>query len=286
MDMKDIVNGAVGAFPDHCAGYLNPGASGLGYVAALTLSVGKVKADMDIGLEGIVSYDRCEADDAYIGQINMLTASSFCGLNGVVWGYDIARSEHLTETKLSTLRRHDGKDIPVYAVQPLLDAAYRLFGAKAQRRFNPLPGAMVVCANKSWTMRAPPGKTTKVWCAIALAIAEDRSKDANLFIEDASDTVTTGPCSLDDLVQNIAQSILRCGADQGVIYKEIFVGHKSIDVDEGTVGCALTCAPYVTLPKSAIPQGQPASALLEMTISQWEAALKLAPLPPYTDYPG
>jgi histidine decarboxylase len=286
MEISEIVNGAIGAFPDHCAGYLNPGASGLGYIATLTLSVGKVKADMDIGLEGIVSYDRCEADDAYIGQINMLTASSFCGLNGAVWGYDIARADDLTDTRLSTLRRHDGIDIPVYSAKPLLDAAYRLFGSQAQRRFNLLPGAMVVCANKNWTMRAPPGKTTTVWCAIALAIAEDRTKDANLFIEDASDTVTTGPRSLDDLVQNIAQSILRCGKDQGVLYKEIFVAHKSIDVDEGTIGCALTCAPYVTLPKRAIPSGKPASALLDMTISKWESELELAPLPSYSDYPG
>jgi histidine decarboxylase len=286
MKMTDIVNGAIGAFPDNCAGYLNPGATGLGYIATLTLSVGKVKADMDIGLEGIVSYDRCEADDAYIGQINMLTASSFCGMNGAVWGYDLARADDLTETRLSTLRRHDGIDIPVYSAQPLLDAAYRLFGSQSQRRFNLLPGAMVVCANKSWTTLAPPGKTTTVWCAIALAIAEDRGKDANLFIEDASDTATTGPRSLDDLVQNIAKSILRCGADQGVLYKEVFVGHKSIEVDEGTIGCALTCAPYVTLPKSAIPHGKPASTLLDLTISEWEKEMKLVPLPPYTDYPG
>lgn len=284
MEVREIVDGAVGAFPNNCAGYLNPGASGLGYIAALTLSVGKVKADMDIGLEGIVSYDRCEADDAYIGQINMLTASSFCGLNGAVWGYDIARADDLTSTKLSMMRRHDGVEIPIYSVQPLLDAAYRLFGSKGQRRFNPLPGAMVVCANKSWTMRAPPGKTTKVWCAIALAIAQDRQRDANLFIEDASDSQTTGVKTLDDYVQNIAKSIIRCGEDQGVLYKEIFVGHKSIDIEDGTVGCALTCAPYVTLAKNAIPAGKPASALLDMTISGWERALNLAPLPPYSDY--
>lgn len=286
MDIRDVVDGAVGAFPDNCAGYLNPGASGLGYIAALTLSVGKVKADMDIGLEGIVSYDRCEADDAYIGQINMLTASSFCGLNGAVWGYDLARAEDLTEKRLSTLRRHDGIEVPVYSVQPLLDAAYRLFGSQSQRRFSLLPGAMVVCANKNWTMRGPPGKTTKVWCAIALAIAEDRKKDANLFIEDASDTDTTGPRVLDDLVQNIAASILRCGADQGVLYKEIFVGHKSIEIDDGTVGCALTCAPYVTLAKKAVPPGKKPSSLMNMTISEWERALKLAPLSPYADFGG
>ena len=285
MHMQDIVNGAVGAFPGHCAGYLNPGASGVGYIATLTLSVGKVGADMDIGLEGIVSYDRCEADDAYIGQINMLTASSFCGLNGAVWGYDLARPENVTGTILSMLRRHDGREVPVYSAGPLLDATYRLFGSNAQRRFNPLPGAMVVCANKSWTMRAPPGGT-KVWCAIALAIAQDRSRDANLFIEDAADTVTTPNRALEGLLLNIAKSILRCGADQGGLYKEIFVAHKSIDVEHGMVGCALTCAPYVTLAQSTIPTGKPASILLDMTLAEWERELQLPALSPYTGFPG
>jgi len=286
MNMRDVVDGAVGAFPDNCAGYLNPGASGLGYIAALKLSVAKVQADMDIGLEGIVSYDRCEADDAYIGQINMLTASSFCGLNGAVWGYDLARADGLKKEPLSILRRHDGAEVPVYSASPLLDAAYRLFGTRSQRRFNPLPGAMVVCANKNWTTRPAAGQTAKVWCAIALAIAEDRNSAANLFIEDASDTTTTGPLVLYELVQNVAKSILRCGADQGVLYREIFVGHKSIDIDDKTVGCALTCAPYVTLAKNAIPPGERPSTLLDMTISEWEQALKLAPLPPYGEYAG
>ena len=285
MRMQDIVDGAVGAFPDHCAGYLNPGASGAGYIATLTLSVGAVRADMDIGLQGIVSYDRCEADDAYIGQINMLTASSFCGLNGVVWGYDLVRAENLTAAPLCMLRRHDGKDIPVHSAGPLLDATYRLFGSNAARRFNPLPGAMVVCANKSWTVRAPPGGT-KVWCAIALAIAQDRERDANLFIEDASDTISTPHRDFDGLLLNIAKSILRCGADQGVLYKEIFVAHKSIDIPHGMVGCALTCAPYVTLAQHAIPAGARPNTLLEMTIEAWERELKLPPLAPYGSYGG
>ena len=281
MELKNVVNGAVGSFDDYCAGYLNPGASGLGYIAALKLSVGSVETDMDIGLEGIVSYDRAEANDAYIGQINMLTASSFCGMNGAIWGYHLARADDLTGNRLHLLKRHDGADVPVYSAVPLLDAAYRLFGSDSQRRFNPLPGAMVVCANKSQTALAPANQTTKVWCAIALAIAADRDTAANLFIEDASDTASTGETPLDDLVKNIALSILACGADQNVLYSEIFVAYKWIEVDSNTVGCALTCAPYVTLARNAIPAGQDASVLVDMSISQWEASLKLPPLPPY-----
>ena len=88
MSLPDVVNGAVGPFDPYCMGYLNPGASGYGYISTLKLSTGVVSmAGLDQGTEGIVSYDRCEKNDAYIGQINMLTASSFCGVKGAVWGY-------------------------------------------------------------------------------------------------------------------------------------------------------------------------------------------------------
>jgi histidine decarboxylase len=54
-----------------------------------------------------------------------------------------------------------------------------------------------------------------------------------------------------------------------VKYKEIFVGFKSQWVPEGSIGCALTCAPYLVLAKNAVPS--PVSDLLEMSLSQWQA---------------
>ena len=66
---------------------------GFSYTAVPKLSVGKISTTgLDDGTEGIVSYDICEKADAYIGQINMLTASSFCGLNGALWGYDFVKN--------------------------------------------------------------------------------------------------------------------------------------------------------------------------------------------------
>ncbi|WP_217358761.1 histidine decarboxylase, pyruvoyl type [Thalassococcus sp. S3] len=286
MNIKDVVNNAIGPFPDNCAGYMNPPVQGFGYIAALKLSIGTVVADMDEGLDGIVSYDRAECEDAYIGQINMLTASSFCGLNGAVWGYDLARHDDLASNLIQpkmTLERHDGVVVPIMPLDPLLDAGYRLFGNRDQRRFNPLPGAMVVCANKSRTIN--PKVETTVWCALAIAIAEDRSTSANLFIEDASDTETTGEMPLEDLERNIVLSILRCGRDQGVRYREIFIGSKQLTIPHGTVGCALACAPYVTLPPSAIPAGYTPGDLTDMTLSEWEAQLGLSPLSPYPGAP-
>ena len=282
-DPRRVINGAIGSDDAYCMGYLNPDASGLGYISTLKLSVGTVDVrGLDDVTERIVAYDRCEKNDAYIGQINMLTASSFCGLNGAVWGYDLAVAEDLRAQKLYDQKLATGRAIPVYSVAPLLDATVRLFGIGAQRRFPPMPGAHVVCANKDTNMRGPGW----VWSAIALAILADRSTGANLFIEDVN---TLGRCVsearvvrfLERTQREITNSVALCGEDQSVEYKEIFVGTCYARVPKGHVGSALSCAPYVTLARNAIPAKlhEPGD-LTGYTIGEWEAALDLTPLPP------
>ena len=275
MNLSDIINGAVGAFDNNCAGYMNPGASGNGYIATLKLSVGSVESDMTEGLERIVSYDTCETSDAYIGQINMLTASSFCGLNGAIWGYDLAKSESYSRNECLLTVKQGKNEVPVYDVFPLLDTTYRLFGTRSQKRFAPLPGAMVICANKNAYTSINGGP---VWCVIALAIASNRQIHSNLFMEDCD---ASTPIQPDKYIQMMSQAIAECGQNQGVEYERIFIGCKSLTVPSGTIGCALTCAPYVTLAKNAIPVGAKPSDLMNMSITQWEEALGLQPLPPY-----
>ncbi len=276
LSLEEVVDGAVGPFDDCADGYGNSGASGLGYISVLKLETGIVKHDMDEGLEGIVSYDRAEATGAYVGQINMIAASSFNGCAGAVWGYHLAKEDSLADGSakpLFTRARGDGFDIPVYSVEPLLRAGKALFGTADERRFAPLPGSHVICAVKSKTISGP----NSVWCAIALAIAEDREKDSNLFIEDCGDSIPADSeeariAYLDRLLENIATSIVRCGDDSNVKYKQIFVGYRTTWVPEGHVGCALTCAPYVVMAKNAIPKGGPPSKMLNMTLSDWEKA--------------
>jgi histidine decarboxylase len=280
--LNEVVNGAVGPFDTYCDGYGNPGASGLGYISILKLETGTVRADMDEVLEGIVSYDRAEALGAYIGQINMITASSFNGLNGAVWGYHLAKADAIAKKTLKPLfmkKRSDGVEIPVYPIEPLLDAGKRLFGMNARRRFPLLPGAHVFCAVKSKTVRGPDS----VWSALALAIAEDRRKDSNLFIEDAGDSIPldSGEARtkyMRRLFEHIAESVIRCGDDQRAKYKAIFVGCKAKWMPERYIGCALTCVPYAVLAKNVIPAGKKPDALLDMTISEWEKAIGLKPL--------
>ena len=76
---------AISPYDDYCDGYGMPGAYGNGYVSVLKVSAGTVEKTNDALIDTIVTYDKAETADAYIGQINMLTASSFCGMAGQVW---------------------------------------------------------------------------------------------------------------------------------------------------------------------------------------------------------
>ncbi|HHD2803666.1 TPA: histidine decarboxylase, pyruvoyl type [Clostridium perfringens] len=121
---------AISPYDRYCDGYGMPGAYGNGYVSVLKVSVGTVKKTDDILLDGIVSYDRAEINDAYVGQINMLTASSFCGVAGQVWGHDLAIHDSIANNEIKPLyelKQFDGTPLKVYDAKPLLDAGIELF---------------------------------------------------------------------------------------------------------------------------------------------------------------
>jgi histidine decarboxylase len=300
--LPEVVNGAVGNAPGNCMGYMNPGASGNGYIATMKLSVDAVPMDgLDPGAGGIVSYDRCEKDDAYIGQINMLTASSFCGVNGALWGYHLAKAPDIENRSLKPMFEYPGPyyptdeklpsqgAVPIYPAAPLLDATERLFGrmdsqgdagGKKRRRFPPLPGAHVICANKSES-RTGPGF---FWAIIGIAIAEDRETQSSLFIEDCGlDTQSTNATQAEGELHThllaVAKSMVLCGQDQDVTFTSAFIGAKFIDVKEGEWGCALACAPYVLLARDAVAQLDQPARLIDMTIDEWEESAGLGPLP-------
>lgn len=301
MSLYDVVNGAIGAMPNNCMGYMNPGASGGGYIATMKLSVGKIDmTGLDPGAGGIVSYDRCEKDDAYIGQINMGTASSFCGVNGALWGLHLAVNGQIQSGSLAPMFTYPGPLYPpdeklpaqgvvnVYPVAPLLDAAERLFGRMDPRgygendlrRFPPLPGAHVICANKNASGMGPGF----YWSAIGIAISEDRDTQANLFIEDCgfdqtSNSMAEAEQALSSHLQSVAKSMVLCGQDQDVTYTSIYIGGKFIWTAENEFGCSLACAPYVTLAQNSVAGlGQP-DELTELNIDQWEELVGFSPLP-------
>lgn len=280
---------AIGPFPDYCDGYGRPGATGIGYVSVLKVETGAVTKTDDDLLDGIVAYDRAEANGAYIGQINMGTASSFCGIAGQVWGLDLARSERISSqepTMVATQQDANRTPLPVYDAAPLLDAGVALFGTDAARRFPPAPGAHVICANKSVTAFRPSSgdladdQAFGVWCMIALSRAVDRSTQADLFIEDAglwqvNDDEQDLAAFVDAHWKQVVWSIVACGADQNVVYDRTYIGAAYRMMQPGQVGTALTCAPYVVLAQNAVP-AQGFGALNTMSLTEWEAAVGVA----------
>ncbi len=274
---------AISPYDCYCDGYGMPGAQGNGYVSVLKVSVGTVQKTDDTLLDSIVAYDRAEINDAYIGQINMLTASSFCGIAGQVWGHDLATHAAVANDEIKPLfevDQYDGTPLKVYDAAPLLDAGIELFGTEGNRRFPLAPGAHVICANKSAMGYRPKedrplqeGEAYGVWAMIALSLSNDRDRCANLFIEDAglwtqNDNPDDLKKFLEDHRKSVAWSIVECGRDSHVVFERTYIGFAYTIMKPGEIGKGLICAPYVTLARDAVPS-ECFSSLNNITLSEW-----------------
>ena len=287
--LEEIVRNCRNTTPSSCGGYLEPTATGQpgAYVSTILLSTGAVnleqfpgfpfEEDLDQGMAQIVSYDRAECNDSYIGQVNMLQASSFSGVNGAIWGYDLAVDSRIGKTY--PVGRIE--NIPIYSLIPLRDATRQLFGVADERHFPPQEGAMVVCAEKYRTSMVSDGNMW-IWCALGFAIAEDRDNQACLFMEDTGimtlpeDEEVAVRTRLDDRLNRIAYAAYLCGENQGARYKKIYIGWKASHIPKNHVGCALACAPYVTLPEGAFSNIFPESEILELSTEDWLSRVGLS----------
>ena len=282
---------AISPYDDYCDGYGMPGAYGNGYVSVLKVSAGTVEKTNDELIDGIVTYDKAEIADAYVGQINMLTASSFCGMAGQVWGFDLARHDDITSgksTPLFTEKQFDGSDLKVFDAQPLLNAGVELFGTEQNRRYHPIPGAHTICANKGITAYRPKkgklgeGEAYGVWSFIAISLSADRDFAADLFIEDAG--VWTKNDNEQDMLEFLEQhrkaiiwSVVECGRDSHVLFDRTYVGFAHRMMKPGEIGNAITVGPYVTLARNAVP-ATGFSSLNDLDLSDWLKQMDFEPL--------
>jgi len=258
---------SINTYKQFSRGYMEPGNIGNGYVAGLKVDAGvRDKTDDDV-LDGIVSYDRAETKNAYIGQINMTTASSFSGPQGHVIGYDLLKNPAVDTAKpLFTEKQWDGSELPIYDAKPLQDSLVEYFGMNDERRHYPAPGSFIVCANKGVTAERPkndaemkPGQGYGVWSAIAISFAKDPTKDSNMFIEDAGVWETPNEdelvAFLDTRRKAIAKSIAECGEDANTAFKGSWIGFAHTMMKPGQIGNAITVAPYISMPIDSIPGG-------------------------------
>ena len=258
---------AISPYKKYSRGYMEPGNIGNGYVTGLKVDAGVRDKTDDNVLDGIVSYDRAETKNAYIGQINMTTASSFTGPQGHVIGYDILKNPEIDNARpLFTEKQWDGTDLPIYDAKPLQDALVEYFGNNDNRRHYPAPGSFIVCANKGVTASRPkedvplkPGQGYGVWSAIAISFAKHPEKDSSMFIEDAGVWETPNEDELIEYLKNrreaIAKSIAECGEDAKTSFKESWIGFAHTMMKPGQIGNAITVGPYFSLPVDSIPGG-------------------------------
>lgn len=272
------------AYQNYCTGYQNPDNRGAGYVLGLCLEIGKVPIEFrhpgsDL-LDRINAFDMAEASGTYLGQINMIQVSSFCGIQGHIWGYDIVRHNKLKKKSkllLKHLLDHKGKKVPVYSASPLFEATNKLFGVKDKKRFPILPGSHVPCATKNISKFGP----CHLYCAVAIGIPVDRKNDACLLMEDIGEMSngSNDPNLFETNKKNVrigvAKSILAIGKNQSIQYKEIFVQLSELRVEGGEIGCALVAAPYIALAQGALPKEvNSIKQLKTMSLHKWEKSVK------------
>jgi histidine decarboxylase len=272
---------SISPFEKYCDGYGNPGGSGKGYFVGLMFGIGKTKIKFDHEgtsiLDDINAFDKAEVEDVNIGQINMVTVSSFCGPIGAIWGYHVLKPKVFKPHPYFPKGRIKYKKsyVPVYSASALVDATRALFGTVDNKRFPLLPGSHVPCAGKSIIEKGP----RHVYCGFALGIAKNQEENANLFMEDLGDIpmyikgTEVESKYREKILQNLSMSVLAIGENQGVRYKEILVEMQDVVIQPGEIGCALVAAPYFTLAQNAIPK-EGINAIINMDLKEWEKKVK------------
>lgn len=260
---------ALSRFGDHCEGYFACDAQN--YLLGVSLKIGRVSQSLACPgstlLDEINAFDAAEAAGANMGQLNVITVSSFCGPQGMIWGLDVCAPAE-GHTRLGTVRRGDHV-ADVFDLSSLADAFERLMGTLDEERFPFMPGSHVPAAMKMKTAREPG----VLYAAMALGVPENRDRDACLMMENPG--FLRGSCDWEAARQGVldamASSVLAVGENQRVRYRRIFVGVTSVEVREGEAACAMALAPYFRLAKNAVTPGHDLS---RTSLGEWEASMR------------
>jgi histidine decarboxylase len=269
-DLKRILPDIISPWEEYCSSAGTSPSSC--YIAAPTIGSGVAKLNYTHTgsqlLDKIVAFDRAEASAANLTQTNMITVSSFNGLNGALWGYDICKEPERKHNLVNNEKYSN-----VFDLEPLLIATHELFGGIHNKHFPIAPGQHLLCAYKCLYENGP----TMMYGALAVAIAKDRSRNADLFMEDHGTLFVTHnkQSNLEQqttVIENLIQAVQNVSDNLGVEYEKIFVALKCKAVNPGEVGCMITAAPYVKLAKKAVPENP--MQLAEMSLSDWKAFSK------------
>jgi len=113
-----------------------------------------------------------------------------------------------------------------------------------------------------------------IYGAMAVAIAAERNRHADLFMEDhgvlSHSQNEDTQMQESKMLRHLLHSVEQVGENLRIEYSKVFVGLRSWWVPKGHVGCVLTAAPYLHLAQKAVPHRP--EALLDMTLDEWQAA--------------
>lgn len=254
-----ILQEAEGIHENHCSGFFE--SRNNSYIVGLNLSTAKVKQDLGHGgsntLNEINAFDKAEVADINLGQINVITVSSFCGPKGLLLGVDLLPPKNFDFFKINSL---SNKKCNVYDMKPLINATRELLGTLKDKRFPIFPGSHIPCAGKSIQKNGP----CELYSAIAIGIPENREVDACLLMEDVG---VIQEQKINDIKRYLVNSIESIGQNQSINYKSIFIGIETIDTKPGETGCALVFAPYLSFPKKIVRQ---AESFVSETLEEWQ----------------
>ncbi len=260
---EKLIESTISPFENFCVGYPGQGS----YLTALVMGTGVVQKTL--GHEGseildrIVAFDKAEISDTYLGQINMITVSSFCGPQGLIWGHDLAKEEReLASLYIDKNVRRKFPEIIIRSGANLRKAGKALFGVLEKRRYPILPGSHVPCAGKYSTKAGP----AFLYGALAIGIPEDRASSACLLMEDVGEIKGEENTTRRHIITSVIQSILDVGKNQKIFYKEIYVDIVTQRVSENEIGCVLVAMPYFLLAKNAFNVH-----LATQTLQEWES---------------
>ena len=211
------------------------------YLLGLNLGIGVVEKEIghagSFVLDEINAFDRAEVDEALMGEINMITVSSFCGLNGYILGHDVFLNK---KVRLDSIFN---KNINVFSAWPLIETTKSLLGTLESPRDRFVPGAHVLCAAKNYKSQGP----AIIYSAIAIAIPADRGNSACLMMEDSGQIpIEENKEIFEEKIQNsLVRSVLAVAENQRVKYNEVYVALKSKFINGSQIGCALVASPYI-----------------------------------------
>ena len=251
----------------HCAGYSYRGP----YVLAMHLATVVVPFDgIDSNsLRRICAFDAAEVAGTNVGQLNAMIVSSFCGPQGLIWGYHAARSATLRNELIMELPA-DARTLPIYSAEPLIEATRALFGTQDAKRFPVIPGSHTPVALKD-AYHAGPGW---VYAATAIGIVDTQTGgDAHILMEDVGSRILQAPLNTRELVIQCARSVQVIARQQKSSLKEVFVSVRIHEVKDGEMGCALSFLPYIHLAAQAVPNSD-VEALKGMGLAEWEVLTK------------